>query len=709
MSKIKDDKRVERPEFDIPNIKFEHQKGFDVKTSQIPPMDVAFDPMALTDYELLVATIYKLQDLILVTNSYSELIEKILKWVVGDGLEQTIKDILIKWDEEGYLAEIINEALFESKLDKEVFEDFVLNTYNVFVNSTNNNFSKIEGELIDFKNEMHNVISELVSNQNSYYKELKNELRTVDEKIIPSSIGGVKLFTNIWEKIGSKYEDYYSTQGMTFDGQNFYMVFIPTIQAEGEAWLRKFDYKGNLIMEKKIKDVGHSNSMSFYENKIYLSPSQKNEIKVYDKTLNEVETINCDVHVASLSVIDNEIWTTGNKLNTVSILNMNGVLQRTILLDSDDVDTINQSFTVDSKYIYYIRSIPDTLYIFNLDGKLIKRVQLNTLYSIKEYEDISVIGKDIYISYQTGGNKYEWYTGVFKFSFDNYVIDNRQTSDVNTAISIYVDNSSLNMDSDGSELRPFQTIQMAIDHISFFPNSWYKINLKKTDAPYPFFRVIGANNITIYGNNSKLNSFQIFASNNIVLIDGEISSISGENYCALLEQSVVKLINCSYEFNDVAIIARDVSQIKLMGSVVTLKDSSVKIESGSSFSFSRTNYNKMVLPIGTSWSSDAPILLWEGSESVGTFNFRKDINVSYFRELELHCSTGDIITVKADTNNKFRCTNFSGDGKLFIIAENSINSTGNSFTLAGFKGMIVRETSVELTDTAFKVQRIYGK
>ena len=130
---------------------FKLSKDFKVKISQIPAMDVAFETMAMSKYELLVATIYKLNELIGMTNSYTELIDEILKWVVGDGLEQTTKDVLVGWMNDGTLEVIINDALFNQKLDKDVFNSFVENVYNVFIN---NDYSVFKNDMDDFKNEL---------------------------------------------------------------------------------------------------------------------------------------------------------------------------------------------------------------------------------------------------------------------------------------------------------------------------------------------------------------------------------------------------------------------------------------------------------------------------------------------------------------------------------------------------------------------------
>ena len=119
------------------NNTFKKTLDFNVKISQVPPMDLAFQTMALSEYELLVATIYKLNELIEVNNTYTNLIDDILEWVVGDGLESVVKEILIQWKDNGSLEELVNETLFTSKLDVNVFDSFVNDVFTLFTNQTN--------------------------------------------------------------------------------------------------------------------------------------------------------------------------------------------------------------------------------------------------------------------------------------------------------------------------------------------------------------------------------------------------------------------------------------------------------------------------------------------------------------------------------------------------------------------------------------------
>lgn len=145
--------------FKKPNIDFKKFKDFKVRISQIPPLDVAFQTMALSDYELLVATIYRLNELITYTNSYTELINEIMVWVVNDGLEDVVLVKLLEWKDDGTLGALINDVLFEQKLEKDTFNEFVSDVYEVFVADVDVRINDLENDLNDIENDLNNELA----------------------------------------------------------------------------------------------------------------------------------------------------------------------------------------------------------------------------------------------------------------------------------------------------------------------------------------------------------------------------------------------------------------------------------------------------------------------------------------------------------------------------------------------------------------------
>ena len=175
---------MRKPSFNKPSVDMKKFRDFKVRISQIPPMDVAFESMAISEYELLVATIYRLNELIKHTNSYTELIDEILEWVLNEGLEQAVLDKLNVWLNDGTLEVLINETLFNMKLDKTEFEE-----YKLLVSQTledleiiiNGEISRIDGELEDLDTDIQEINEQLEDNMNYHVKASKFGISTSNE------------------------------------------------------------------------------------------------------------------------------------------------------------------------------------------------------------------------------------------------------------------------------------------------------------------------------------------------------------------------------------------------------------------------------------------------------------------------------------------------------------------------------------------------
>lgn len=116
-----------KPDYNPPVFGGKEFETFKVAISQTVPFDLAFGTMTVTDYELLVQTIYVLNKLIDVTNAYTLKIDEVLEWLTNEGISESVVIQLNIWKDDGTLEDLINEALFESKLDKITFDEFLVN------------------------------------------------------------------------------------------------------------------------------------------------------------------------------------------------------------------------------------------------------------------------------------------------------------------------------------------------------------------------------------------------------------------------------------------------------------------------------------------------------------------------------------------------------------------------------------------------------
>ncbi len=164
---------------------------FRVRISQIPPLDVAFKSMALTDYEMLIAVVYRLNELIKINGEYIDLTNEVLEWVMEDGLTQAVLTQLISWKDDGTLDQLIDDLLFNSKLDKTEFNIFKdqLNTtltqletvFNGEIININTNIAVIENDVSDIKINITDIEDE-IDEFNDEYQLFKTNVQALELK-----------------------------------------------------------------------------------------------------------------------------------------------------------------------------------------------------------------------------------------------------------------------------------------------------------------------------------------------------------------------------------------------------------------------------------------------------------------------------------------------------------------------------------------------
>ena len=490
------------------------------------------------------------------------------------------------------------------------------------------------------------------------------------------------------------------------------MAFIPLYNEERDGYIRKYNRYGELLLEKQVSNIYHANSMTIYNNKIYLALMNNNAIKMFDMNLNELGQINCEVAVSSLSFKDNEMYTAGNTKDTIFVLDEKGSVLREIKLKGAFNRGINQSFTV-RDHIYFVQSDPNTIHVFDLEGNLIRVVKPEINYTVKEYEDIEIIGEDIYLSYQTGNNVNQWNTGVVVLSYKNYVEELRMGQETDTAIVVYVNNEYSRFDGDGSKEKPFSNIQDALDNLTYRPSLAKEINVVKTTKDYEYFRFYGDTNLTIVGNNNKFKGFDSYMSTNIVVRNMNIKHSGIGNYICEIQNSKIVFRDCTFEIkgNEKAINSIYNSNVLFIGGTSSLPESSVVVQSGGYFFANRTNLHDMVLPYGVTWRSEVPINIWKGNADVGTGknNFRKEIKNNVFNKLIFEFSNGDFIEKTASSGNKeFRLINADNSTPFIVMGEYIINVDSTGFTVTSKNGLNLRPSGITEGTPNFTVTGVYG-
>lgn len=105
----------------------------------LPPV---WDSNRITGPNLVYEVIKVINALVLEMDQYEEDVDKKLENMLlmiqeflemfNEDLDQTVRDVLVEWKDSGVLENIINEALFNQKLDKDVYNTFVNDVYQPF-------------------------------------------------------------------------------------------------------------------------------------------------------------------------------------------------------------------------------------------------------------------------------------------------------------------------------------------------------------------------------------------------------------------------------------------------------------------------------------------------------------------------------------------------------------------------------------------------
>ena len=142
----------------------------------------------------------------------------------------------------------------------------------------------------------------------------------------------------------------------------------------------------------------------------------------------------------------------------------------TIELDySGEIDKLRiQNFAIHNNFIYVLSSDPKCLLVYNMNGTLFKKYNLDdmidNLYYAGEYQDIDFLNNKCYITSADNVPNIESINQLFLLDLEKEYIN---TTDVNTivhngyAITLYVDASSTAINPDGSENNKFKSINEA--------------------------------------------------------------------------------------------------------------------------------------------------------------------------------------------------------------------------------------------------------
>lgn len=440
-------------------------------------------------------------------------------------LQQTVQSTITKWQNEGLLDSIIESAL-NTELDK-------VNTQLVEIEKNIKEHPQASIEL------NHLLSFECESG--------------IDEQTIKQG----------W------------LQGFCVVNNNIVLARISSYKKTNDVVLTEISMDTMQVLREETLPLGHANDLEYlpHTNEILCSPSTKyidgvstsvKEIIVIDytsltlKRVVEVEGIptgiGFDKKTGDLAYKNNHrVYFVDSDFNTIRIV------------DCDNLNdgSIGQGMCLDNGYIFMNRSLPESIHIWDKEGK-IQRV-----YSLPEYSD-----QNFYI-YETesikplGDGKYLLGAVKSKDSsrvvsvFDFFVIDifgknktiglPKNTShlrrDNRRIKDIYVDSTYAKLDANGSYIKPFKDLQSAVN-VCNDPKYHYAIRLSPGNYGYTDLNNLHCK-VSIFGGNLStrgnytINGIKVYNANYVEVNGCTITRNPSDTSSVRLNDSAIRLLNCA--------------------------------------------------------------------------------------------------------------------------------------------------------------------
>lgn len=265
-----------------------------------------------------------------------------------------------------------------------------------------------------------------------------------------------------------------NTQGFTItDSGNF---ITATIDSDNEwATLTEYLNDGTLLRSSSVQ-TNHSNSLSFYNGKLYIGNLYKmvngvrqdiNTISVIDySSLTLINKVDVDVIVRGISVNENGIYVLSNSNSTIYVYNHNFIKVKEIQLKGEYLYDL-QDIHVTNEHIFINGS--SSIIVYNLDGYKVNVYNFENfeLYPTQELQGLAYYNGDVYVSnliYPNGLNDKSIYLIGSINTYNNVQSKNKINQLVNPTAQrqVFVKQEYTGNDSDGSDNKPFKSLEQAL-------------------------------------------------------------------------------------------------------------------------------------------------------------------------------------------------------------------------------------------------------
>lgn len=476
---------------------------------------------------------------------YVQLKEYVDNYFSDLNLQNEINNKLDEMAEDGTLAEIINEEIFEELNDK-----------------INNAMLKTDIQSYDNLT-LERILRKFIKNSNS-----------------PS-------FSD---------DDFPTLQGGCYTG-NDKMVLCQNKSDTNNRLIEISLLDGSIIRQTSL-NLGHGNSIAYNNelNKLYiagLTNTEKHSIFIIDYTSLTLENTllfnelpeNERIHSLSYDIITNKMYmmTETQPTNYITLYELNLDNNSLEKIDLEDYDnTLSVTFTNDmlvyNNIIYIMKYNPQLIICYNLITK-----ELQNLYNIDntislgtpvgELQNISLMYDKPYKDILISSNRIECVNGyfnMFQFYKANPVYNVKKPVLLNNNLQnfIYVNINSSSNNPDGTTSKPFKHISEAIEICNNMTNATLRI----TEGTYPYSCIYGIKGkIQGGGTNINIEGLNIYLCNDIYLYGITVNNTNSlQDYDIYIESSKARFSNvnlsvtenANFDIHNSTIELNNVSNVK---------------------------------------------------------------------------------------------------------------------------------------------------
>ena len=460
-----------------------------------------------------------------------------------------------------FMSEIYKEMLSthrDVQYVKEHLTEEIEKQLEIYLNDGkfNINIEEKVNEFLENNQEIKDITAKLIVNTNN----IENISSQLEEKMNLTSSNDIAV-TRISRIINDGSNNALSNpQGFCFDGENYYCAYRQ-YNGTGDDTLTKivkYDYHFNEITST-IANYGHGNSICYANGFIYITDLKNNVFKLNSIDLNLINSFKIPYGISAIAFNNEKFYLLGNgKVYITDDFILYTEINYTLPVNSG----VSQGFDTDGKFIYMLRTSPNIILQYDMNGKLIyiHRIPLyaDKVFKIGEVEDLTIINNEIvFNALIVDLHNTREITSIFKTNLKTNIAGNTYQSFIellnqSDAFNIYVDPSNTNKNPLGTFSNPFPSLYEALCLCSngFTKNNviYIKKGVKEINENIQF---VGLHN------NIKIESLDTYCKiNNLTLKRCNATLLNIKADDVKLEEG---LFICSIGFNSLRLVSSDVT------------------------------------------------------------------------------------------------------------------------------------------------------